>query len=130
MSAPVSFATHEVFNQTPLLGNVDLWGGDPALVGGVKAFAAPGNADITALASFGKRWGLSEFFEFSRLANEYPPKLKTHDAKGFRADVVEFHPAYHALMRESIAAGIHCSTWSPDGKLAGAGAHVIRAARL
>jgi putative acyl-CoA dehydrogenase len=130
MSATPPFATHEVFNQTPPLGNVDLWGGDPALVGGLKAFAAPEKADVAALASFGKRWGQAEFFEFGRLANEYPPKLKTHDAKGFRADVVEFHPAYHALMRESVAAGIHCSTWGPDGKLAAPGAHVIRAARL
>ena len=130
MSAPLPFATHEVFNQTPPVGDVDLWGGDPALVGGVKAFAAPVNADVAALASFGKRWGSAEFFEFGRLANEYPPKLKTHDAKGFRADVVEFHPAYHALMRESVAAGIHCSTWGVDGKLAATGAHVVRAARL
>ena len=33
----------------------------------------------------------------ARQANENPPKLKTFDAKGFRRDIVEFHPAYHEL---------------------------------
>ena len=46
-----------------------------------------------------------------RLANENPPKLRTFDAKGRRIDVVEFHPAYHPFMAESIAAGLHASTW-------------------
>ena len=37
-----------------------------------------------------------------------PPVLRTHDASGTRIDIVEFHPAYHALMRRSVAAGLHC----------------------
>ena len=32
------------------------------------------------------------------------PKLKTHDRQGRRIDMVEFHPAYHALMRRSCRA--------------------------
>ena len=35
------------------------------------------------------------------------------DPKGFRRDVVEFHPAYHDLMRASIAAGLHCLDLDP-----------------
>jgi putative acyl-CoA dehydrogenase len=129
MPAPLLFATHEVFNQPPPLGDVDLWADDLALQGAVKAFA-PGNNEAGELAAFGKRWGAAQFFEFGRLANEYPPKLRTHDAKGRRADVVEFHPSYHELMRESVAAGIHCSIWGADGRLSGPGAQVIRGARL
>ena len=60
-------------------------------------------------------------FEQARLANEYPPRLKTFDAKGRRSDTVEFHPAYHRFMAESIAAGLHASTWQRR-RDAGAGA--------
>jgi putative acyl-CoA dehydrogenase len=130
MSRADAFATHEVLNQSPPLGDTDLWAGDLALQDCVSVFGSPGNTEVDALAAFGKRWGSTEFFEWGRLANEYPPRLRTHDAKGFRADVVEFHPSYHSLMRESAAAGIHCSVWGADGKPVGPGASVLRAARL
>ncbi len=58
-----------------------------------------------------------------------PPILKTHDANGARVDVVEFHPAYHALMRRSVASGLHCSIWDASGEEARART-VARAARL
>ena len=41
----------------------------------------------------------AEMFALGRRANENPPKLYAFDAKGFRRDIVEFHPAYHDLMR-------------------------------
>jgi putative acyl-CoA dehydrogenase len=123
------FATHEVFNQTPSLGDMDLWNDDPALQGAVRAFGRLDNELLKSLTAFGERWGTAEMAEFGRLANENPPKLRTYDPHGYRADRVEFHPAYHALMRESMAAGIHCSAWGPDGKLSGPGAFVARAAR-
>ena len=40
-----------------------------------------------------------EPLEWGRLANENPPKLRTHDRFGDRIDEVEFHPAWHELMR-------------------------------
>jgi putative acyl-CoA dehydrogenase len=43
---------------------------------------------------------------------------------------VEFHPAYHAFMAESIGAGLHASTWRADGRRAAAPAEVARAARF
>src|ERR1700746_1724991 len=52
-------------------------------------------------------------FEMARLANEHPPRLKTFDAKGRRSDTVEFHPAYHHFMAESIEAGLHAPTLLP-----------------
>ena len=46
-----------------------------------------------------------------------------------RVDSVEFHPAYHALMRRSVVAGLHASVWdAADGE--GAVRTVARAARL
>ncbi len=65
-----------------------------------------------------------------REANENPPKLHAFDAKGFRFDQIEFHPAYHRLMGESIAAGLHCSTWTKSGRCAPPPAEVTRAARF
>ncbi len=49
--------------------------------------------------------------ELARMANEGPPKLKTHGPRGERLDVVEFHPAWHALMRRSMSSGLHASAW-------------------
>jgi putative acyl-CoA dehydrogenase len=123
------FATHEVFNQTPPLGDMDLWADDPALQEAVRAFGQLDRDLDASLKAFGERWGSAEMAEFGRLANENPPKLRAYDQHGHRLDRVEFHPAYHALMRESMAAGIHCSVWGADGKLSGPGAFVARAAR-
>jgi putative acyl-CoA dehydrogenase len=122
------FATHEVFNQTPPLGDLNLWANDPALQGAVRAFGKPAKETEASLAAFGKCWGSFEMAENARLANENPPKLKTYDPKGFRADVVEFHPAYHALMHQAIADGIHSSVWAANGKYV-PGEFVARAAR-
>ncbi|TWF56603.1 acyl-CoA dehydrogenase family protein [Neorhizobium alkalisoli] len=49
--------------------------------------------------------------ELARMANENPPKLKTHGPRGERLDTVEFHPAWHALMRRSMQTGLHSSIW-------------------
>ncbi len=121
--------THEVFNQTPPFGNVNLIAADRALLDALKANGADPEAD--GLAAFGEAWGTAERLDLGRLANENPPTLHTHDPRGYRIDAVEFHPAYHALMRASMADGLHASTWdaSEQGRLASRG-HVARAARL
>jgi putative acyl-CoA dehydrogenase len=121
-----SFATHEVFNQSPPLGDVDLYSSDAAATDSVAAFGAGQSA--SSLAAFGKKLGASEMAELARLANEYTPKLRSHDRQGRRADVVEFHPAYHRFMEESIKAGVHASVWAGDGSLV-PGEHVARSAR-
>ena len=75
-------------------------------------------ANWPPLSAFGKAWGTAEMFALARQANENPPKLHAFDAKGFRSDTVEFHPAYHGFMRESVAAGLHASTWTETGQRA------------
>ena len=62
------------------------------------------------------RWGVE--------ANEHPPVLHTHDRFGHRRDEVEFHPAWHALMRAGVEHELHALPWRTDQP----GAHVARAA--
>lgn len=123
-----SFATHEVFNQSPPFEDVNLFAVDQPLVDAVKANG--GAAAEQELSEFGKHWGSAAMADRGRVANENTPKLRTFDAKGNRRDQVEFHPAYHELMAHSAHAGVHNSTWTADGKPAGDAAEVIRAAKF
>jgi putative acyl-CoA dehydrogenase len=123
-----SFATHEVFNQSPPFEDVDLFAVDRPVR---EAVAANGGAAAEReLSEFGRHWGSAAMAERGRLANENPPKLRTFDARGVRRDVVEFHPAYHELMAHSAYAGVHNSTWDAKGAPAGDAAEVVRAARF
>ncbi len=121
------FDTNEVFNQSPPYENIDLFSSDVPLQEAVRANGA--GHDVLALAAFGRQWGSAEIFALARRANENPPKLYTFDPKGFRRDVVEFDPAYHDLMRASVAAGLHASTWTAAGTRAAPPAEVARGAR-
>src|ERR1700761_2441737 len=123
-----SFATHEVFNQSPPFEDVDLFALDRPLQ---EAVAANGGASAEKeLSEFGRHWGSAVMAERGRVANENAPKLRTFDARGNRRDVVEFHPAYHELMAHSAHAGVHNSTWTADGKPAGGATEVVRAAKF
>jgi putative acyl-CoA dehydrogenase len=64
-----------------------------------------------------------EPLEWGRQANENPPRLHTHDRFGNRIDEVEFHPAWHALLKTSVEHGLHALSWREPR----AGAHVARA---
>jgi putative acyl-CoA dehydrogenase len=123
-----SFATHEVFNQSPPFEDVDLFTLDQPLQ---EAVAANGGASAgQELSEFGRHWGSAAMAECGRLANENTPKLRTFDPRGNRRDEIEFHPAYHELMAHSAHAGIHNSTWTAEGKPAGDASEVVRAAKF
>ncbi|MFG1269764.1 acyl-CoA dehydrogenase family protein [Xanthobacter sp. DSM 14520] len=96
----------EVSNQPPPYGDINLAAGDPALAAASERAGMNGGA-----FAFGGQWGGSDQLALGRLANENPPELHSHDPQGRRCDVVEFHPAYHALMAQSMDAGLHCSSW-------------------
>ncbi len=127
MTTVPRFDTQEVFNQSPPYENIDLYSSDVPLMEAVGANGA--GSEAAALSAFGRQWGTAEMFSLARRANENPPKLHTFDPKGFRRDVVEFHPAYHDLMRASIAGGLHASTWTSSGQRAAPPAEVVRSAR-
>jgi putative acyl-CoA dehydrogenase len=118
----------EVLNQSPPYVDVNLYDSDQPLQDAVAANG--GERDAPALSGFGRHWGTAEMFDLARAANEHPPELKAFDAKGFRRDAIEFHPAYHQLMTESVGAGLAASTWRDDATPAHAPAQVLRAARF
>ena len=121
-----TFDTHDVFNQSPPFAGMNLFTSDPGLGAIVEGLPQP---ILDELTSHGAIWGAPETFELGRIANASPPVLKTHDPYGARIDSVEFHPAYHALMRRSVSAGLHCSVWDASGAEANVRT-VVRAARL
>src|SRR3954452_6812383 len=123
-----TFATHEVFNQSPPFEDIDLYAVDRPLL---EAVAANGGAAAEGeLSEFGKHWGSAAMAERGRIANENTPKLRTFDSRGNRRDEVGFHPAYHELMAHSAHAGVDNSTWNAAGKPAGGASELIRAAKF
>jgi putative acyl-CoA dehydrogenase len=119
MSVP--FQTHVVENQVPPLPDYDAYATDTALR---EAVAREGGAWAdTALGEYGVRVG-GDLCALGFEANRQRPVLRTHDRYGHRIDEVDFHPAYHALMRAATGAGVHAFAWRHDRP----GAHVARAA--
>jgi len=116
--------THEVRNQPPPLTGYNLYLTDGTLVAAIgRENAAWAEPQLRELGEFlgaeeAQRWG----FE----ANENEPVLRTHDRFGNRLDEVEFHPAWHHLMRTSVEHRVHDLPWAQPRE----GAHLARAALL
>ncbi|MFL6005143.1 MAG: isovaleryl-CoA dehydrogenase [Gaiellaceae bacterium] len=108
-------------NQPPPLEGYDLYGENRPLVEAVAREGADWADE--GLRSFGRMLG-GEPLELGRLANENPPRLRTHDRFGERIDEVESHPAWHALLGLGVEHGLHASPWREPRR----GAHVARAA--
>ena len=102
-------ATHEVFNQPVPLVDVNLFATNRAMQAALK-FNAPA-LDTAPLHSLGAVVGSGEMQVHARLANVHTPQLKTHNRFGQRVDQVAFHPSYHELMKEAVAAGLHGAAW-------------------
>jgi putative acyl-CoA dehydrogenase len=116
-------STHEVFNQPPPLAGYNV-ADDPALL---EALKLQGVAWATEeVRSVGRLAGSSTYAVHGRLANENPPRLRTHDRYGHRVDEVEFHPAWHELMSAAVGNGLHAAPWRDERP----GAHVARAAKF
>ena len=75
------------------------------------------------IAELGAICGRPDTIRLGVEANENPPRLRTHDRFGNRIDEVEFHPAWHELMRLGISHGLHAAPWLEPQP----GAHVARA---
>ncbi|MCY1409338.1 putative acyl-CoA dehydrogenase AidB [compost metagenome] len=112
--------THEVFNQVPPLDGANLYRVDLPLQEWVRRFH--GGWAEQRLDSYGALAG-GPLMAAGFLANENKPVFKTHDRYGHRIDLVEFHPAYHELMRVAIAHGLTSLPWTDPR----AGAQVARA---
>jgi putative acyl-CoA dehydrogenase len=114
---------HDVTNQPPERGDVDLWTSDPALVEGVAAQAGPSAGWAGDLAAQGRTLGQAIWREAGRTANRRLPDLRQFDAGGRRLDEVQFDAAYHAMMACGVAAGYAAAAW--EGR---PGGHVAHAA--
>jgi len=110
-------------NQPPPLEGYDLFSQDAALV---EALRREGDAAREEeCAAFGRLCG-GEPLELGRLANEHTPALRAFDRFGERIDEVEFHPAWHELMRIGVEGGVHAAPWADPERAP----HVARAARF
>ncbi|HET99170.1 MAG TPA: DNA alkylation response protein, partial [Aurantimonas coralicida] len=124
--AETTFQTHEVVNQSSDYAGFNAFRSDPLL----RLLAAEfGDATLLSLEQHGRFCGFAEAHDLARLANTEPPKLRRFDEKGRRLELVDYHPAYHALMRRSIADGLHASLWSGPAEEEGF-RHRARAARF
>ncbi len=115
-------ATHEVFNQSSALEDVNLFEIDLPLREALKREGGGWATD--RVTELGAICGSAEVLRQGAQANEFPPKLKSHDRFGKRIDEVEFHPAWHQLMHLGISHGIHALPWREPQ----IGANVARAA--
>ena len=127
MTAPfrphTELATHSVTNQPTPFEDVDLFRSDRALQSALVAAGGEGHSG--RLSAMGARCGSGEVADWSRRANENPPRLKSFDRYGQRLDEVEFHPAYHELMRLGLDSGLSASAWTE-----GEAGHVLHSAML
>ncbi|MBO9410749.1 MULTISPECIES: acyl-CoA dehydrogenase family protein [unclassified Ruegeria] len=113
--------THDVLNQPPERGDIDLWTSDPVLQGCVNR--AKGRVD--PLTAYGRALGTIQTQEAARDANRNAPDLRLFDTGGRRLDEVRFHPAYHQLMQLSQSAGYAALPWDSQP-----GGHATHAAMV
>jgi len=114
--------THTVFNQPPPLDGVDVFASNTPLV---EAVQREGAGWVQERASaLGRFVGGEPQQWWGRLANENRPVLRTHDRYGNRIDEVEFHPAWHRLMKMGVENELHSLPWTSEQPFA----HTARAA--
>jgi putative acyl-CoA dehydrogenase len=114
--------THTVFNQVPPLVDLDVYSSNLPLVEAVKREGASWIGERAA--ALGRFVGGEPQQSWGRLANENEPVLRTFDRYGNRIDEVEFHPAWHQLMRMGVENELHSLPWTCDEPTA----HTARAA--
>ena len=101
--------THEVLNQPPPLEGYSLYETDAALREGL---AREGGVAFEAkVKAAGRELGSAEVFALGRQANRFTPELRTHDRFGHRIDEVEYHPAWHGIMRLAMSHQVHNLPW-------------------
>ncbi|SAK50445.1 acyl-CoA dehydrogenase [Caballeronia pedi] len=106
--------THEVTNQAPPLVGYDAFAFDPALTGALGREGAQWHAQ--ALSRDGMTLTQPDVVALAELANRHEPELATHDPRGERIDAVEFHPAWHELLRRLRHEGLHALPFEPAAR--------------
>ncbi|HEX2646932.1 MAG TPA: acyl-CoA dehydrogenase family protein, partial [Candidatus Dormibacteraeota bacterium] len=109
-------------NQPPPLVDYNVFESDAVLREALEREGASWAHDL--VFDLGALAGTQQAIDWGFQANTNPPKLRTHDRFGNRIDEVEFHPAWHELMRVAIGHGLHALPWREPRP----GAHAARAA--
>ncbi|WP_068313892.1 acyl-CoA dehydrogenase family protein [Polycladidibacter hongkongensis] len=99
---------NQVHNQSGPYQGMNLAEGDPLLMAELDGEVRDDSARDDLLA-VGADAGALPAQEMGRVANELAPSLQQYDAFGERVDRIVYHPAYHALMRRGMDAGLHCA---------------------
>ncbi|MFF9028282.1 acyl-CoA dehydrogenase family protein [Streptomyces iakyrus] len=120
-------STHTVTNQVPPLVGYDVFSADRALADAVARHLDPDLREevLGELTALGRTSGSAQVQDWGRLANETPPRLRTHDRYGNRADEVEFHPSWHRLLGKGVSAGLTAAWGRPAGHLRRAAAFMV-----
>ncbi len=117
-----TWRTHTVANQPPPLEGIDVFSSNLPLV---EATGREGASwALERAAELGRFVGGKPQQWWGRQANENKPVLKTHDRYGNRIDEVEFHPAWHHLMKMGVEHELHSLPWTSTE----AAPHAARAA--
>ncbi len=101
--------THEVLNQPTDFVGYNAFSDDRWLSAAHTEWATADSR--VALEALGREAGSARARAWAEQADRNSPELRTHDRFGHRIDEVEFHPAWHELMRTAVAAGLHGSPW-------------------
>ncbi len=122
IGAEAPFKTHTVFNQVPPLVDVNVFTTNVPLVDAVRREGA--EWVLERASELGAFVGGEPQQQWGRLANENKPVLRTFDRYGHRIDEVEFHPAWHQLMKMGVEHELHSLPWTTERPFA----HTARAA--
>ena len=109
-------------NQPPPLVDYNLFEADAPLRESFERGGASWAQDL--VHELGALAGTQQAIDWGFQANANPPQLRTHSRFGDRIDEVEFHPAWHELMKVAIGHGLHALPWREPCP----GAHAARAA--
>ncbi len=124
MTTETLHAPDEVFNQSVPLADYNLYVADLPLREAVEREG--GGWGNERLHDYGAQMGRAEVLQLGELANRHTPILHSFDRAGRQIDEVEFHPAWHELMRLGVEAGVHAMPWVDHRP----GSHVVRAALM
>jgi putative acyl-CoA dehydrogenase len=113
---------HQVVNQPPPLSDYNVFEADAPLVEAVRREGA--EWALQRISTVGAVAGSERVQALGAMANENPPKLRSHDRYGNRVDTIDFHPSWHELMTMAVEQELHCSPWKDPRP----GAHVARGA--
>ncbi|MBW3659568.1 MAG: acyl-CoA dehydrogenase family protein, partial [Actinobacteria bacterium] len=106
-------ATHQVLNQSGRTPDHDAYSADVTLRGVTDRYDL-GWAE-ERFRRLGEVAGSQRVEDLARQANRHDPELVPFDRYGHRVDAVEFHPAYHELMRLAYGHEVHSLAWTGDG---------------